>query len=89
MPIFDDKVYACLSNVSTALNLEDFLQHINIILYTYTRTHTLQAANSPFVNNWNFFEESESYWKPASDSIALYEQLSMKKYREILRKQIE
>jgi len=36
-----------------------------------------------------FFEESEIYWKPASDSASLYEQLAKNKYREILRHQIQ
>ena len=49
----------------------------------------IQSHHSPSVNNWSFFDESESYWKPASDSNTLYEQLSLRKYREILRKQIE
>ena len=36
-----------------------------------------------------FFEESESYWTPSSNANELYEQLSRKKYREILRHHIQ
>ena len=36
-----------------------------------------------------FFEESESYWKPASDPASLYAQLAKNKYREILRHQVQ
>ena len=37
-----------------------------------------------------FFAESDGdYWEPASDTKGLYEQLSNKKYREILRNQIQ
>lgn len=35
-----------------------------------------------------FFLEDEVYWPPASSKKALYDQLSRKKYREILRQQI-
>ena len=38
----------------------------------------------------DFFTESDGdYWEPASDTRGLYEQLSNKKYREILRNQIQ
>ena len=36
-----------------------------------------------------FFEECDIYWKPASDSANLYEQLARNKYREISRYQIK
>ena len=36
-----------------------------------------------------FFENTDNYWKPASDTEGLYQQLSSKKYREILRQQIQ
>ena len=37
-----------------------------------------------------FFADSDGdYWEPASDTKGLYEQLSNKKYREILRNQIQ
>ena len=37
-----------------------------------------------------FFAENDGdYWEPASDTKDLYEQLSNKKYREILRNQIQ
>ncbi len=35
-----------------------------------------------------FFEESDSYWKPASGQDEIYEQLADKKYREIQRRRI-
>ena len=35
-----------------------------------------------------FFEESDTYWRPAGDSTALYDQLAQRKYREIMRNQI-
>ena len=36
-----------------------------------------------------FFEQEEVYWKPASKQRALYQQMAKKKYREILRPQIQ
>jgi len=36
-----------------------------------------------------FFERNETYWKPASSKTALYDQLARKKYREMLRHQIQ
>ena len=48
---------------------------------------TLQQFNS---QTPDFFAESDGdYWEPASDTRGLYEQLSNKKYREILRNQIQ
>ena len=35
------------------------------------------------------FEEDETYWEPAADACGLYRQLSSKKYREIVRRQIQ
>ena len=35
------------------------------------------------------FEEDDTYWEPASDANELYKQLSAKKYREIVRQQIQ
>ena len=35
------------------------------------------------------FEENDTYWVPASDANELYSQLSSKKYREIIRQQIQ
>ena len=39
--------------------------------------------------NLAFFEETEIYWKPASDTASLYAQFAKNKYREILKKQIQ
>ena len=36
-----------------------------------------------------FFEQEDIYWEPASSQTALYDQLAKKKYREILRQQIQ
>ncbi|XP_064396494.1 RAF proto-oncogene serine/threonine-protein kinase-like isoform X2 [Halichondria panicea] len=36
-----------------------------------------------------FFEECETYWAPSSQANELYEQLAARKYREILREQIQ
>ena len=36
-----------------------------------------------------FFEESETYWRPARDSNGLYAQLAQRKYREIMKKHIK
>ena len=35
------------------------------------------------------FAETEVYWTPGSDCGSLYEQLALRKYREILRAQIK
>jgi aminoglycoside N3'-acetyltransferase len=53
--------------------------------YIQSQYSTLQQFNQVP----NFFAESDGdYWEPASDTRGLYEQLSNKKYREILRNQI-
>ena len=39
--------------------------------------------------NGSFFEEEVIYWEPGSDCASIYEQFSQKKYREIIREQIE
>ena len=36
-----------------------------------------------------FFTEEKIYWTPSEDTSVLYEQLAQKKYREILREQIQ
>ncbi|XP_064406658.1 tyrosine-protein kinase Fes/Fps-like isoform X4 [Halichondria panicea] len=36
-----------------------------------------------------FFTESDVYWRPATNSASLYEQLARNRYREILREQIQ
>ena len=35
------------------------------------------------------FAETDVYWKPGSDCGSIYEQLALRKYREILRAQIK
>ena len=56
-------------------------------------TFALQSQYSTlqqFNQTPKFFSESDGdYWEPASDTKGLYEQLSSKKYREILRNQIQ
>ncbi|XP_064406652.1 probable LIM domain-containing serine/threonine-protein kinase DDB_G0286997 isoform X2 [Halichondria panicea] len=36
-----------------------------------------------------FFQQEDSYWRPASSKTALYDQLSKRKYREIVRQKIQ
>ena len=36
-----------------------------------------------------FFEETERFWHPAGNRAGLYQQLANKKYREILRSDIQ
>ncbi|XP_064394623.1 uncharacterized protein LOC135341873 isoform X2 [Halichondria panicea] len=48
-----------------------------------------KGDNSPCVNNWTFFEEIDKYWRPASNTASLYQQLASRKYREVIRKQIQ
>ena len=58
----------------------------------------LHACTIPFLQSQHkstgdpapkFFEECETYWSPSSVANELYEQLASKKYREILRPQIQ
>ena len=37
----------------------------------------------------SYFEDSVVYWHPASDCATIYEQLAKKKFREIVRDQVE
>jgi len=41
------------------------------------------------LGNVVFFAEEEIYWEPSVDRSALYQQLSLKRYREIIHQQIE
>ena len=50
-------------------------------------THIQKYKNR--LNEAAFFEQEEIYWVPASSQTALYDQLAKKKYREILRQQIQ
>ena len=52
-------------------------------LFTMQRQYSESGA-APML-----FEEDDTYWEPASDANELYKQLSAKKYREIVRKQIQ
>ena len=60
-----------------------------VLYYHSTRYTPAQAPDSPLAYNWSFFEETDHYWKPASDSTQLYHQLHAKKYREVNRKQVQ
>ena len=55
------------------------------ILFLQSQYFKLQQFNKAP----EFFENCNNYWKPASDTEGLYQQLSSKKYREILRQQIQ
>ena len=50
---------------------------------------TLQSQKLPSGSSPEFFREDETYWRPSNVESELYEQLSTRKYREILRHQIE
>ncbi len=57
-------------------------------IHTHTRPHT-QSQYSYAGPAPKFFEECETYWAPSSQANELYEQLATRKYREILREQIQ
>ncbi len=52
--------------------------------HSHTQSQYSYAGPAP-----KFFEECETYWAPSSQANELYEQLAARKYREILREQIQ
>ncbi len=52
--------------------------------HPHTQSQYSYAGPAP-----KFFEECETYWAPSSQANELYEQLAARKYREILREQIQ
>ena len=52
--------------------------------HPHTQSQYSYAGPAP-----KFFEECETYWAPSSQANELYEQLATRKYREILREQIQ
>ena len=55
----------------------------NDFIFTMQRQYS-ECGAAPML-----FEEDDTYWEPASDANELYKQLSAKKYREIVRQQIQ
>ena len=51
------------------------------LIYTSPQPTQSQAGNEG--RTLSFFEECETYWRPASNKEDLYQQLSQRKYREI------
>ena len=68
-----------------------YLSHHDNIIHVLSqykqvqRATTLSLPSTPIT----FFEESDTYWAPSSNPSELYEQLAVKKYREIPRNQIQ
>ncbi len=52
--------------------------------HPHTQSQYSYAGPAP-----KFFEECETYWAPSSQANELYKQLAARKYREILREQIQ
>ena len=52
--------------------------------YTFLQAQQKESGPDP-----ELFEEDETYWEPAADACGLIRQLSSKKYREIVRPQIQ
>ena len=69
------------------------LVYIVVMIIMFAIHYCMQSQYSTlqrFNQAPEFFSESDrDYWEPASDTKGLYEQLSSKKYREILRNQIQ
>ena len=60
--------------------------HTNIPNSIWSNAH---AQSQHCEGNLTMFEEDDTYWEPADDVNELYRQLSSKKYREIVRQQVE
>ena len=56
-------------------------------VFTIQQNENLRAFLN--YNQELLFAEAEVYWKPGSDCGSIYEQLALRKYREILRTQIK
>ena len=57
-----------------------------IVIYFFSLSQYSSLKKS---DDYIFFTEEKLYWTPGEDTSVLYEQLAQKKYREILRQEIE
>ena len=57
-----------------------------IVIYFFLLSQYSSLRKS---NDDSFFTEEKLYWTPGEDTNVLYEQLAQKKYREIMRQEIE
>ncbi len=94
--VYSYNVYACILSYSncihcalfklvtklvTKVSVELSIKH-SCLIHTQSQYSSVGPASQ-------FFEECDIYWAPSSIVNELYEQLSRKKYREILRPQIQ
>lgn len=56
---------------------------------TVEEIYSTAAEDSSELGETSFFEDTSIYWEPANDSGTIYDQLAKKKFREIIRSQIE
>ena len=78
------KVYFKNSQVEKIMVYITFLIQLNIF-----KTFLYQDDHQDDEFTPTFFEETTIYWEPGSDCSVIYQQLAQKKFREIVREQIE
>ena len=74
----------------------DLFETVPVHIAMYTHFPIRSSVYSHMQNQYSdsgptpmLFEENDTYWVPASNANELYSQLSSKKYREIIRQQIQ
>ena len=60
-----------------------------IISYWLFNFNFNQSQSGSIKSDASFFEESDTYWKPATDCSEIYQQMARNKYREIPRHLIQ
>ena len=76
---------------SLLLLLNDLASMLYYCPFTYNSMPLTLSQHSSLKRSGDdcFFTEDKTYWTPSEDTSVLYEQLAQKKYREILRHQIQ
>ena len=86
-----DVICSCIHDQQYYLLL--LLNDLALILHycPFTSIHLTLSQHSSLetLGDDSFFTEDKTYWTPSEDTSVLYEQLAQKKYREILRHQIQ
>ena len=89
------KNFICSSIHDQQYSLLLLLNDLALMLYycpfTYNSMPLILSQHSSLERSGDdcFFTEDKTYWTPSEDTSVLYEQLAEKKYREILRHQIQ
>ena len=86
-------ICSCIHDLQYYLLLfqNDLALMLHYCPFTYNSMHLTLSQYSSLKRSGDdcFFTEEKIYWTPSEDTSVLYEQLAQKKYREMLRQQIQ